>query len=101
MKNRIFILLTVITICCIIAIPTYFNLKKNHEEKLKEVIRNEVITASKKCFLDNVCTGESTTLRFLYEKKYLNKIIDPSTKKYYDESSIIYYKDKKIDLNFI
>lgn len=101
MKNRVVVAITLIVIAAIVAIPTYFKLKESHENKLKKVIKNEIINASKQCFLDNVCTGDQTTLKFLYEKKYLKKQIDPSTKKYYNESSIIYYKDKKIDLNFI
>lgn len=101
MMNRICILGSIIIIILMIGIPTYFNVKKDHEKKLITAMKMEISDAAKKCFFDNVCKGNETTLGFLYTNNYLSKKADPVTKKYYDENSVITFKDKKIVLDFI
>ena len=99
--NRILIPGTIIIIIIMIGIPTYINIKKDHENKLIRVTQGRINEAAKKCFLDNKCEGTETTLQALYDLKYLDKQLNTITKKYYAESSFISYEDKKIilDLN--
>ena len=96
--NRILIPGTIIIIIIMIGIPTFINVKKDHENKLIRVTQGKIKEAAKKCFLDNKCEGNETTLQALYELKYLDKQVNPTTKKYYNESSVIRYEDKKIIL---
>ena len=96
--NRILIPGTIIIIIIMIGIPTFINVKKDHENKLIRVTQGKIKEAAKKCFLDNKCKGNETTLQTLYELKYLDKQVNPTTKKYYNESSVIRYEDKKIIL---
>ncbi|MCR5788137.1 MAG: hypothetical protein K6G37_03530 [Bacilli bacterium] len=96
--NKIVVTGTIIIIILMIGIPTYFNVKKDHEDKLIKVTEQKISTSAKQCFIENVCTGTSTTLDFLYENHYLERQTDPITKKYYDGSSQITYEDKKITL---
>ena len=58
----------------------------------------EISTMAKKCFLDEKCEGNQTTLQQLYDLNYLNKQVNPISKKYYNSSSIIKYENKKIIL---
>ena len=101
MYNRMMVSGTIIIIVLMIGIPTFINVKKDHEQKLIKVTENRIKEAAKKCFLDNKCEGSSTTLQSLYNVGYLEKQVNPITKKYYDSSSIIKYDNKKIilDLN--
>lgn len=101
MMNRICIIGSIIIIFLMIAIPTYFNIKKEHEDKLMIATKMEISTAAKNCFLDNVCSSNETTLKFLYEHNYLKKQYNPVTKEVYDENLKISYIDKKIILDFI
>lgn len=99
--NRIVIPGTIVIIILMIGIPTFINIKKDHENKLINVTQSKIKEQAKKCFLDEKCTGEQTTLQNLYDLGYLDIQVNPITKKYYDESSIIKYENKKIilDLN--
>lgn len=99
--NRICIFGTIIIIALMVFIPTYFNVKKDHEDKLMIASRMKILTASKQCFLEGICTGNSTTLKYLYDHNYLQKQFNPVTKEYYDENLKIEYVDKKIILDFI
>ena len=96
--NRVVISGTIIIIVLMIGIPTYINVKKDHEHKLIEVTENNIKEAAKKCFLEKKCEGNNTTLLSLYNMGYLKEQVNPITKKYYDSSSIIRYEDKKIIL---
>lgn len=100
-NNRVVISGTILIIFLMIGIPTFINVKKDHEEKLIKVTENRIKEAAKKCFIDNKCENNKTTLQDLYDKKYLDEQVNPITKKYYDSSSEIEYKNKKIilDLN--
>ena len=71
------------------------------ERKLISVSENKIKEAAKKCFLDEKCEGEEITLQTLYDLNYLDTQVNPTTKKYYDSSSVIKFEDKKIilDLN--
>ena len=84
-----------------IGIPTFINVKKDHEDKLLKVTELRIKNAAKQCYLEGTCKEEKITLAFLYEKKYLDVQINPVTKKYYNESSTVSYLNKKIvlDLN--
>lgn len=99
--NKAIISGTIIIIVLMIGIPTFINVKKDHEEKLLKVTELRIKNAAKKCYLEGVCKDEKVTLSYLYEKDYLEVQTNPVTKKYYAETSTITYKDKKIvlDLN--
>ena len=101
MFNRITIIGTIIIIALMITIPTYNNVKKDHEEKMITATKMEISKAAKDCFLDNKCSGSSTTLGELYEKGYLEKQVNPVTKEYYKDDSVIYYQNKIVVLDFI
>lgn len=96
--NRIIVFITIIIIVLVIGIPTVINVKKDHEDKLLKVTEYKISEMAKKCFLDEKCEGNQTTLQQLYDLNYLNKQVNPISKKYYNSSSIIKYENKKIIL---
>lgn len=96
--NRIVIPGTIIIIVIMIGIPTFINVKKDHENKLIRVTQGRIKEAAKKCFLDDKCKGNEITLQSLYDMGYLKTQVNPITKKYYDSSSLIKYENKKIIL---
>lgn len=96
--NRIIIPGTLIIIILMIGIPTYFNVRKDHEEKMLNVVNKRIIEATKKCYLDGKCNTNYITLQDLYDNGYLKKQVNPLTKKYYDSSSKIIKEDDKITL---
>lgn len=91
-------LVTIIACLLIIAIPTIYKVINNHQTKLYAVLEKEIIEASEKCWYKGDCKSETITLKELYNLKYLDKQIDPVTKKVYDEDSTITKSDKKIEL---
>jgi len=101
MFNRIVIFGSIIIIFLMIAIPTYSNVKKDHEEKVITATKMEIIKSTKQCFLDGVCKGNSTTLKELYDNKYLKRQVNPITKEYYADDSLIKYENKIVVLDFI
>ena len=83
----------------IILIPTTYKVIKDHHTKLKSVVEKEIIDSAKKCWNSGQCKKDEISLKELYELKYLDKQIDPITKKVYDETSKITKKNNKIELN--
>lgn len=92
-------LLSVIACLLIITIPTIYKVIKDHQTKLYDVLEKEIIEASEKCWNKGDCEADTITLKELYDLKYLEKQIDPVTKKVYKEDSTIIKTDKKIELN--
>ena len=68
--NKFVISGTIIIIVLMIGIPTVINVKKDHDNKLILVTEKRIKEAAKKCFLDNKCEGNSTTLKILYDLYY-------------------------------
>ena len=94
MKNSYIVYITIIALVLIISIPTAYTVYKNHNDKLYEVVYNEIEYAAKKCYYDGICKDEKTKLKYLYDNKYLEKQSDPITKEYYSEDSYV-LKDNK------
>lgn len=96
--NKIIVPGTIIIIILMIGIPTYINVRKDHEQKMTSVVNKRIIEATKKCYLDGKCDTNYITLQDLYDKGYLKKQTDPLTKKYYDPESKIIKENEKITL---
>lgn len=90
--NKI-IISTVIIILLIIGIPTIYKVINTHENNLYKVNNKLVIEAYIKCLNESNCKDENTTLEDLYNKEYLSNVVDPITKKFYNNKSYITKKD--------
>ncbi len=88
-RNKIIINITIVGLVLIILIPTTYLIVKKHNDKLRDVVYKRIIEAAEKCHLKEECEGNKTTLKELYDKKYLEKESNPITKEYYNEESYV------------
>lgn len=90
---------TIISCLLIIMLPTIYKVFINHKNKLYIVVEKEIIEAAEKCWAENKCLTNVITLKELYDLNYLEKQIDPMTKKVYENDSTIKKTKQKIELN--
>lgn len=93
-KNKIKIFIPIIILIILLSL-TIYKIVKNREEKLYNSVYGEIKYQAKQCFLNNDCK-ESTTLKELYELKYLETKYDPVTKEILDENITLEYKDGEV-----
>ena len=85
-RNKFLIAFIGSIILIIIVIATIVKVYTNHIDHLYYVVESKIIESTKKCYLEEVCTGEEVTLKDLIEKDYIDKQIDPKSKEYIDEN---------------
>jgi len=83
----------------LIVIGTFKKVYDEHIEKEYLVIEKYIQENAKRCFLDDVCKGNSVTIKSLIEKGYIEPKVDPMTKDYIDEHIVIVYENKECLLN--
>ncbi len=93
-KNKIKIFIPVIIIICLLGITVY-KIIKNREENLYKSFYGEIKYAAKQCFLKENCKA-NTTLKELYDLKYLEVQYDPVTKEILDENINIEYNNEDV-----
>ena len=84
----------IITIGVTILLISVYKAEKKHEEKLMLAINNKIKEAAKECYLKKEC-NKKITLQDLYNKKYLEEIINPVTKEIMDKNICIEYINEK------
>ncbi len=97
-KDKIVVYVAIILLIVIISIPTIIKINNKHNQRLSNVVINEIITAAKNCFYSESCVENEITLEELYEKTNLEKVVNPITKKEYNKAS---YVDVKKNFEFI
>lgn len=95
--NKITIIGSIIIIIILISIPTIYKVIKNHNDTLNEVVLKEIIESAKKCYAEEVCVNDKITLKELYDNDYLEKVSNPITKEYYNESSYVKRTDNSYE----
>lgn len=93
LSNKFIIILTIVAVLSIIIIPTWYKTSKIHKNRAREVVKKEILEAAEKCFNENNCKNNETTLKDLYDLNYLSEKFDPITKKIYDPKTIIVNKN--------
>lgn len=68
---------------------------KDHHDRQYAVVYNKIKEAAKVCYQKTECDGE-ITLKDLYDKGYLEEVIDPITKEPIDSSLCLTKEDKNI-----
>ena len=99
MNKRYLILLALAILFVIVAIPTTYKIIKNYNKKSYLVVEKKITEAAKKCFNEEKCTGDKTTLKELYDNKYLDVVVNPVTKKMYDDNLEIKKSDNGFSVN--
>ena len=80
----------------IISVSVY-KAEKKHKERLMYVINTKIKEAAKLCYLKEDGKDE-ITLQDLYDKKYLEELVNPVTKEIIDSSMCISYVDEEVKL---
>ena len=98
MKNCNVIILTIFIILGMISIPTIYKIFNKHSEDALQVVKEEFIFASKKCYWHDDCE-KIVYLKDLYEKEYLEeRLTNPKNKKYYSEESYVNLETMEVNL---
>lgn len=86
-RNKIIFWLTLFAAILILALPTFLNIIKNHQDRLYQVATKKIIESAESCFYDDVCEGTTITIGELKKKGYLKEdVVNPKTKMYFEES---------------
>ena len=99
MSKKYIIFTSIAILFLIIAFPTTYKIIKNYNNKSYIVVEKKIKEAAKKCYLEEKCTGDETTLKVLYENNYLDTIVNPVTKKIYDENLVIKKSENGFTVN--
>ena len=83
----------------IIIIASIAYISDKHRERLIYAMESKIEYFAKRCYLENNCTGE-ITLNDLYEKKYLEEVVNPVTKEILDKDMKINYVDDEIKIEW-
>ena len=96
MENKSkYLLYVIIPISILILIASVYKAEENNKEKLLLVVDNKIKESAKDCYIDKKCEGK-ITLKELYEKKNLTKIVNPITKEVINEDTCLEYQDEKV-----
>jgi threonine dehydratase len=87
--NKKWVMGTITLLIVIFASYITYNMVHQYRQDLVTVTEKRIIEGAKKCYAEDVCTGEQTTLAFLYRNNYLTTESNPLTKELYKESSVI------------
>ena len=98
-KNKLVLYLTVLVLVLVICIPTIYKVVTNHRQKLYIITEKRILEAAFKCINEDVCNADNLTLKDLYDNNYLDKQIDPNTKRYYSEKAKIIKKEEGLVFN--
>ena len=94
-RSKNLILFTTIIIFLIVVVASVIKVYTNHIDSLYAVVENKIEENCKKCFLEELCTGKSTTLGELISKGYLESQINPISKEYVSEDLIVNFDGEK------
>ena len=98
--NKLYIILVIVFIIfLIIAIPSAYKIIKNYNSKSYLVVEKKITEAARKCFNEEKCSGNEIILKTLYDNKYLDVVINPVTKKIYDENLVIKKSENGFEVN--
>lgn len=99
-SNTFIIFITICILTCFIGYKTFIQAKKEHDELLIYALESKVEYKAKRCYLEKKCKG-IITLKDLYDKKYLEELINPVTKEVINSNTSISYNQDKIKVNWI
>lgn len=86
----------IVVLGTVILVISGYKAEKNHEKKLILVTNSKIKEAAKECYLKKDCENK-ITLQNLYDKKYLDEVINPITKEVMDSNLCLEFKDEKVN----
>lgn len=91
--------MSIITSLLIIAIASAVKIKDEQNQHAEYAMESKIKYYAKRCYLEGNCQGE-ITLKDLYDKAYLEEIVNPLTKEILDESTTLSFFNNKIIINW-
>lgn len=89
-KNyRKIINICIVIIVTIILIPAAYKTNKYHKDKLYNSLEAKIIEKALKCYNQDECKEKKITLQELYDKKYLEEVINPLNNEYINPNSYV------------
>lgn len=87
--NKTIIFGTIIVIILIVVGFSAFQINKTHQEKLYSVMQNKIIGQALRCYNEDKCNDTTISLKDLYDKQYLETVINPVNSEYVNENSYV------------
>ena len=94
--TKFIIYVTFIAIILILGIPTYNKVNANHKNRVYLTQKEKFKTKANQCWNDNICTDTKIYLKDLYNNNYLDPLIDPNTKKEFNENSYVEKENEEV-----
>ena len=91
-KNKNFITIIIILTILTVAIATGIKVYTAHIDNIYKVTTKKICEATRNCYLDNKCEGNSIKIDTLISNNYLEKLVDPKTKEYIDGNILVRYE---------
>lgn len=79
----------IIIIITIVLVPAAYKTNKSHRDKLYSSLEAKIIETALKCYNKEECENKKITLQELYDKEYLEKVINPLNNEYINPNSYI------------
>ena len=93
-RSRKLVAIIFIIVFVIILIGSFRKVYLNHINRSYKVIEEKIVYAAKKCYLEEKCTDDKTTIKELINLGYLSSIpVDPISKENIDENIEVVIKD--------
>lgn len=96
MSNKLIIYVTIIALILILSIPTYIKVNNNYKAGVILTLKSKIKVKAIQCWNEEKCLDNTIYLRDLYNLNYLDKIINPVTKKAVNSASYVTKMDDKI-----
>ena len=96
MLNKLTIFVTIIAIILIIGVPTYYKVNSRYESRVELTMKNKIKVKAIQCWNDSKCPNDTVYLSDLYKTGYLDKVINPVTKKAINDYSYVKKENGKL-----
>ncbi len=93
--NKYSITASIVIISGLLIGVTSYKVIKNHNDKLILVKEKYIVESAIKCINEEKCNSDKVTLKELEEKKYIEKLVNPVTKEYYNIDSFVTYENNE------
>ena len=98
-SNKSLIFLTIVLLIAVIVVATLLKITEIHDERLIYAMESKISYYAKRCYLEGNCDGD-VTLADLYDRGYLEEIVNPVTKEIISKDTIISYNDNEISIDY-
>lgn len=96
-NKKVCLIMTLIGVTIIIITSVIISIINYNEDKELKLLKKDIISITRACVKDNICTNDTITLKDLNEYNYLTDELKKRTENY-DESSFIIFSLKEVYL---